>query len=158
MVILLVGLGAAVFYQAASQGWQLLPSVSAYYYTPAQTIFVGALIGLGACMVTLKGTNVVENVFLNLGGIFAAVVGVVPTSRGEDYRTAVRACHQVLLTGKSPGDLDCPAIRALEEGARANVENNVTALLTVGALGLLAAVFFHLSGGGGRSGRGLISF
>jgi hypothetical protein len=37
---------------------------------------------------------VVEEVFLNLGGMFAAAVAIVPTSRGEDYETAVRACDQ----------------------------------------------------------------
>src|ERR1700754_2253801 len=65
IVLLLVGLAAAVFYQYWQQGGPLLASVSAYYYTPAQVIFVGSLIGLGACMVALKGMTVVEDVFLN---------------------------------------------------------------------------------------------
>jgi hypothetical protein len=141
MVALLVGLGAAVGYQTWRQEWDLLGSVSAYYYTPAQAIFVGALIGLGACMIALKGTNVVEDLFLNLGGIFAAVVAIVPTSRGTDHRTAVDACEQV-LTEKATTNLDCPTVRALEEATAANVENNMFALLVVGALALVATVYF----------------
>jgi NO-binding membrane sensor protein with MHYT domain len=61
MVGLLLGLGVAVLFQTSRQGWHLLGSVSAYYYTPAQAIFVGALIGLAACMIALKGTNAVES-------------------------------------------------------------------------------------------------
>jgi hypothetical protein len=146
MVALLVGLAAAVFYQTGRQGF-FLASVSAYYYTPAQAIFVGALIGLGTCMIALKGTNVVEEVFLNLGGMFAAVVAIVPTSRGEDYETAVRACKQAagpLLTQKASTDLDCPTVQALADATTANVENNMVALLIVGLLGLVAAVLFAL--------------
>ena len=44
MVGLLIALAAAVFYQSSQQG-SFLASVSAYYYTPAQAVFVGALIG-----------------------------------------------------------------------------------------------------------------
>ncbi|MGH3734182.1 MAG: hypothetical protein ACRDT6_00920 [Micromonosporaceae bacterium] len=144
MVLLLVGLGAAVFYQTWRQGFELLGSVSAYYYTPAQAIFVGALIGLGACMIALRGTTDVEDVFLNIGGMFAAVVAIVPIARSEDYSTAVRACEQTagpLLTRRA-SDLDCPTVRALADATRANIENNTVALLVVGALALLATVFF----------------
>lgn len=144
IVGLLVALGVAVFYQTGRQGF-LLASVSAYYYTAAQAIFVGALIGLGVCMVALKGTTDVEDVFLNLGGMFAAVVAIVPTSRGEDYETAVRACEQAagpLLTEKASTGLDCPTVLALADATRANVENNMVALLALGLLGLLATVLF----------------
>jgi hypothetical protein len=144
MVALLVALGVAVFYQTARQGF-LLASVSAYYYTPAQAIFVGALIGLAACMIALKGTWGAEEVFLSLGGMFAAVVAIVPTSRGEDHRTAVRACRE-LLTEQELTDLDCPNVLALADATKANVENNMVALLIVGLLGLVAGVFFALRG------------
>jgi hypothetical protein len=149
MVGLLVGLGVAVLYQTWRQGWHPLGSVSAYYYTPAQGIFVGGLIGLGACMIALKGTNDVEDVFLNLGGMFAAVVAIVPTSRGEDYRTAVLACQKTgdsllgTVTQKDSG-LDCPTVNALADAARANVENNISTLLIVGVIGLIATALFAL--------------
>ena len=144
IVGLLVALGAAVFYQSAKQG-SFLASVSAYYYTPAQAIFVGALIGMGAAMIALRGRSAAEEIFLNLGGVFAAVVAIVPTSRGADYRTAVDACRDqatMLVTGRASGGADCPTVLALEEATRANVQNNVLALLVVGFLSLVAAYFF----------------
>jgi len=142
MVAMLVGLAVAVLFQTERQGF-VLASVSAYYYTPAQAIFVGALIGLGACMIALRGTNEVEEIFLNLGGMFAPIVAIVPTSRGEDYRTAVRACREEagpLLSDRAASAFDCPTIAALESATRANVENNMFALLVLGLLGLVATV------------------
>jgi len=141
MVALLIGLSVAVFYQSGKQGF-LLDSVSAYYYTPAQGMFVGSLIGLAACMIALKGITEYEDIFLNLGGMFAAIVAVVPTSRGQDFDAAVRACQEA---GGAPftqraSAADCPSVAALVEATRANVENNMVALLVVGGFGLLATV------------------
>jgi hypothetical protein len=144
IVGLLIALGTAVLYQSARQG-SFLASVSAYYYTPAQAIFVGALIGMGASMIALRGRNAAEEIFLNLGGIFAAVVAIVPTSRGADYQTAVGACHEqatTLLSGRASNNLDCPTVLALEAAARSNIENNAFALLVVGILSLAAAFLF----------------
>lgn len=140
MVGLLIGLAVSVFWQ----GFPLLGSVSAYYYTPAQAIFIGALIGLAACMIALKGTNVVEDVFLNIAGMFAALVAIVPTSRGEDHRAALNACREAAqqLSEKASPAPDCPSLEALEAATRANVVNNMAALVVVGVLGLIAAGAF----------------
>jgi amino acid transporter len=141
MVGLLLCLAAAVSYQSWRQG-HLLGSVSAYYYTPAQAFFVAGLVGLGACMIALKGTTPVEDIFLDLGGVFAAVVALVPTGRDADYRAAVRACKEAgtpLLTQQAlTGQLDCPTVQALEATAKANVDNNLAAFLFVGAIVLIA--------------------
>jgi hypothetical protein len=137
MVGLLLCLAMAVLYQSVRQG-DLLGSVSAYYYTPAQAFFVGGLIGLGACMIALRGTNIVEDAALNLAGVFAAIVAIVPTGRNSDYQAAVRACQQAdtpLLT-----ELDCPTVQALADATRANVDNNLFALLAVGAIALVTSV------------------
>ena len=144
MVGLLLALGASVLFQTGHQTWIPLASVSAYYFTSAQPIFVGVLIALGACMIALKGTNLVEEVFLDLGGIFAAVVAIVPTSRGPDFETALRACHQAgeLLTGQASSGTECPTLEALEAATRANVVNNMDSLLVIGLLGLAATMFF----------------
>jgi len=156
---LLVALATAVFYQTSKQG-SILSSVSAYYYTPAQAVFVGALIGLGACMIALQGMNGAEDTFLNLGGMFAIVVAIVPTGRGADFQTAVQACQKSgggLLTNRAAPNLDCPTVRALQEATRANVENNVAALLIVGGLGLiLSAVILirNRRAGNGTAGQG----
>lgn len=137
MVGLLLCLAMAVLYQSVRQG-DILGSVSAYYYTPAQAFFVGGLIGLGACMIALRGTNIVEDAALNLAGVFAAIVAIVPTGRNSDYQAAVRACQQAdtpLLT-----EVDCPTVQALADATRANVDNNLFALLAVGFIALVTSV------------------
>jgi hypothetical protein len=93
-------------------------------------------------MIALQGMNDAEGTFLNLGGIFAIVVALVPTGRGADFQTAVQACRKsggTLLTQRASKNLDCPTVRALEDATRANVENNVAALLIVGGLALVLA-------------------
>jgi hypothetical protein len=159
MVGLLVALATAVFYQTSKQG-SFLASVSAYYYTPAQAIFVGALIGLGVSMIALQGMNGAEDTLLNLGGIFAIVVAIVPTGRGADFQTALQACQKstgTLLTQRASGKLDCPTMQALQNATKANVQNNVTALVIVGALALALSGFFLFrdrTAGNGAPGRG----
>jgi hypothetical protein len=159
IVGLLVALATAVFYQTSKQG-SFLSSVSAYYYTPAQAVFVGALIGLGVCMIALQGMNGAEDTFLNLGGIFAIVVAIVPTARGADFQTAVQACQKsggALLTNRASPGIDCPTVRTLQEATRANVENNVAALLIVGGLALIlsAAILVRdRKAGNGAAGHG----
>jgi FtsH-binding integral membrane protein len=90
-------------------------SISAYYYTPVRGYFVAALLGIGLCMFCLKGSREVEDVLLNLAGMFAAVVALVPTS----------------------GIGECTSLAATTEGRLQNIENNVTALIAVGLFGLL---------------------
>ena len=41
-----------------------------------------------------QGDTQEEEVLLNLGGVFAAVVAIVPTSRGADFRRALVVCRQ----------------------------------------------------------------
>jgi len=148
IIFLLLSVGVTVVYQTARQDFLLLGSISAYYYTPAQSIFVGALIALGVCMITLRGTTDVEDVFLNLGGMFAMVVAVVPTTRGDDFRAAVRACEQASmppLATTTAGSPDCPSVQALVEATRANVDNSIGTLLIVGGAGLFVTVAFALA-------------
>jgi hypothetical protein len=154
MVGLLIALAAAVFYQSSQQG-SFLASVSAYYYTPAQAVFVGALIGLGASMIALQGLTDAEDQFLNLGGIFAIVVAIVPTGRGADFESAVRACRQsgeTLLTHQASTNLDCPGVLALQDATRVNVENNMAALLIVGGLTLILTAVILLKGKAAKHG------
>jgi hypothetical protein len=153
MVGLLLALAAAVFYQRIQQG-SFLGSVSGYYYTPAQAVFVGALIGLGVSMIALRGMNEAEDAFLNLGGIFAIVVAIVPTGRGSDYQAAVQACQKsgVPLLTQRASNPDCPTVRALENAARANVANNMAALLITGGLTLVLAGVILFKGRTTKSG------
>jgi hypothetical protein len=136
IVILLLGIGVAVFYQTSQQNFHLLGSISAYYYTPAQAIFVGSLIGVGACMIALKGITEFEDVVLNIGGMFAPLVALIPTTRGQDYTTAASVCQP---------QADCPTPQALQDAARANVVNGMVTLLILGLLGLLITIAFWIT-------------
>jgi hypothetical protein len=95
-------------------------SISAYYYTSVHAYFIGALVAIGVCLFCLKGSTEVEDVGLNLAGMFAPVVALVPT----------------------PGPGECGVIRGTTKHIHDNVINNVTALLVVGfiALVILAAL------------------
>jgi len=81
MIALLLMLVFSVGYQwwaeTARTCW--LGSISAYYYTPARTIFVGSLCALGACLIAYKGHSSEEDVLLNFSGFMAFVVAMVPT-------------------------------------------------------------------------------
>jgi hypothetical protein len=116
LVVLVAGLAVAVGYEVFHGSCKcFLTSISAYYYTPTQGYFVGALVAIGVCLFCLKGNTEGEDVLLNLAGVFAPVVAFVPTP-DEDKSAVVRF---------TPEDID------------ANVTNNITALLVVGALGLI---------------------
>lgn len=96
--------------------WQ--GSLSAYYYTPVQSVFVGALITIGVCMVALRGLTDEEDILMNLGGMLAPVVALVPT----------------------PGPGGCRSVGVAVAAAPENIQNNMIALFIVGALALVATV------------------
>jgi hypothetical protein len=138
MAALLITIGVAVLHQTWQQG-ELLGSVSGYYYTPAQAVFVGGLMALGVAMIALRGTNPVEEVALNLGGMCAILVAVVPTSRNQEQRGGLEACEEAGIT--------CPDLSTLEEATRANVVNNMVAALALGLFGMIAALWLVLRAG-----------
>jgi len=70
------------------------------------------------------------------------VVAIVPTGRGADFDTAVRACQQAggaFLTHPASRNLACPTVLALQNATKADVENNMATLLVVGILALSLA-------------------
>jgi hypothetical protein len=111
---LLVALGAAVVYQRVQPNCSL-GSVSAYFYTPVRSVFVSGLVGLGVCMLALRGMNLAEDIFLNIGGIFAFLVAFFPAGGGS-------------------GPCQDPDTRV-----SASVQDNITALLIVGILAIAGA-------------------
>lgn len=80
IVALVLGLAAAIIWE-----WHLAPhhclqqSISAYFYTPARAIFTGALIGIGLALICIRGSTDFEDTALNLAGIFAPLVALIPT-------------------------------------------------------------------------------
>lgn len=125
MIVLVAGLAASVLYehaQVASRCWQR--SLSAYYYTPVRSVFVGALVAIGVGLIALKGNTDWEDLLLNLAGACAPVVAFVPYSHPG-------TCGSVLTT-------------AAERNA--DVANNVVALLASGGVALLLLGGLALAG------------
>lgn len=86
MVAALVTLLLSVIMQSVLSCW--LGSVSAYYYTPARTVFVGSLIAFGSALIAYQGRARVEDVALNFSGYMAIVVALVPTRESVACRVS----------------------------------------------------------------------
>ena len=120
MVGLVIGLGASLIFELVRVDGCLLGSISAYYYTPVHSFFVGTLIAIGVCLIALRGNTALEDVLLNFAGTFAPFVALVPTDR------APRNCAATLdVTNRN-----------------LNIANNVGGLLVVAgaALAVLAGI------------------
>lgn len=102
--------------------WQ--ESISAYYYTPVHAVFVGALLAVAVCMVVLKGNTNLEDVLLNLGGMFAPVVAFVPT----------------------PGAGSCWSVPVTPTDATPSIANNMWGLFAAGGLGILISIWLWRTG------------
>ncbi len=104
--------------------WQT--SISGYYYTPVRAIFVGALMAIGLSLVVVKGRTEVEDALLNVAGMLAPVVAVVPT-------TEVVTCWSV---PPAQFPVDATEFATVFEAA---IRNNMGALLITAAVGLVVA-------------------
>lgn len=122
MIAVLVLLTVSVLFEWSKTNphcWQ--HSISAYYYTPAHAVFVCSVLAVGVCMIVLKGSTTLENVLLNIGGMFAPVVALVPT----------------------PGPGQCRSVDYLSNNASPYIRNNIWALFAVGVLALLLSVWIR---------------
>ncbi len=116
MVTLLLLLAVAVLIERSNTDPGCFQtSISAYYYTPASAIFVGTLIAVGVCMIVLKGSTEWEDILLNVGGMLAPVVALVPT----------------------PHKGSCFSVAGAQPDIEANVANNIPAIFIAGVVGLV---------------------
>ncbi|HEX4558760.1 MAG TPA: hypothetical protein VH166_06150 [Mycobacterium sp.] len=82
MAVMIVMLGASVIGERLDATcWQ--GSISAYYYTSAHAVFIAALCSIGTQLIVYKGSTDTEDTLLNLAGILAFVVALVPTQLPE---------------------------------------------------------------------------
>ena len=107
-------------------------SISAYYYTPVQAIFVAGMIVIGMCLVAIKGHNRLEDVALNLAGMLAPVVALVPTS---DHGA-------------------CASVPFVERDVAPNIHNNFIALVVTGVVAVIVAAVIAAVVSGQRGGVG----
>jgi uncharacterized membrane protein YidH (DUF202 family) len=113
LLMLLLSVGYQWWWETDHSCW--LGSISAYYYTPARTVFVGSLCALGASLIAYKGHSSEEDVLLNFSGFMAFVVAMVPTV--PDFRCGPNAYTQ------TPVEI------------AAAVRNNIWSLVVVAAIG-----------------------
>ena len=123
VIVFIVALAASVALERA-HATHLQESISAYYYTPAHSVLVATLVGLGACLVALKGCNDTEDLLLNIAGMLAPIVALVPTSEPSE----IYGSKALTITR-----------------ARVLIGNNVVALLIAGAAALAVAYLVERS-------------
>ncbi len=114
VVVVLSLLASVLIERAHATCWQ--GSISAYFYTPVQAVFVAALVVIGVSLVALKGSTDWEDVLLNLAGVLAAIVAFVPTSPPVD---------------------SCSSIDVVVSDATPFIDNNVLAFAIGGAAALV---------------------
>lgn len=105
--------------------WCLQESISAYYFTPARAIFVGCMFLVGLALIAYKGRDVREDFLLNVSGMLAPIVAVVPT-------TAVGDCYSI-----EPDPKPLIGKTILRYWVRTNVDNNMDALFIVGFIAVI---------------------
>ncbi len=59
-------------------GYHLQGSICAYYHTPMRDYFVGAMFAAGALLYLYKGFSWQENYALNLAGVLAILIAIIP--------------------------------------------------------------------------------
>ena len=81
LVVMVVMLFASLIVVAITTDGCWQTSISAYYYTAAHSVFVASLCALGILLITYRGSNDTEDILLDLAGVLAFVVAMVPTAR-----------------------------------------------------------------------------
>jgi len=117
IVVVVAALMASVVLEVFHAGcWQ--ESISAYYYTPTHSVFVGGLVAIGVALIAVKGSTDIEDALLNVAGVLAPVVAFVPTSppRATDA---------------------CPATGFAGVDNKALIDNNLLAFAIGGAIAII---------------------
>jgi len=141
IVALTIGLLAGVFVERATASC-LLGSISAYYYTPARGLFTGGLIGIGVCLIAIRGENDLQDGVLNVAGLFGPMVALVPMHL--DVGTAEHPSREALciinahrVNDLRPGPVRETAFGLVTGGRLDSIRNNTIGLLIMVGLGLL---------------------
>ncbi|GAA1246410.1 hypothetical protein JOF42_003267 [Microbacterium phyllosphaerae] len=75
-------------------GWTPLPSISHYFYTPARTVFVGALIAASLALLALSGRDRATTL-LDISALFAPLIAIVPTGLANHQRVGPFECPDI---------------------------------------------------------------
>jgi hypothetical protein len=78
---------AMVIEKLRAPGWE--ESISAYYYTAARPIFTGAMVAIGGFLISVKGRTTIEDISLNLAGMMAPLVPLIPPNQASQTTGSV---------------------------------------------------------------------
>lgn len=92
-----------VSWQPLALGWEPLPSISHYFYTPARSIFVGALFAASLALLALSGRDRATTL-LDISAVFAPVIAIVPTGLANRQRIGGFEC---------PDNFECVPVELL---------------------------------------------
>jgi hypothetical protein len=148
-------LAVSLIFDAGRTG-MIRGSISAYFYSPVRSIFVGCLMAIGVCLIVIQARTVWEETLLNLAGLFSFVVALVPI-RPEVCELSLpkgpqtfdpseplpawlgsafdRVASGTCRLGKSAGG---PSNDSLPAWVVAGIRNNVFSVMVVGAMALVA--------------------
>jgi hypothetical protein len=105
-----------------------LDSISAYYYSRAQNVFVGALMAVSLALLVIAGRGA-SRYLLNLAALFALLLALVPTP----------------IPGGTLGDSTCPPDeRCVPLSVRPDVDIAVTTYVILGVLLLLFSLALRI--------------
>jgi hypothetical protein len=103
-------------------GWE--GSISAYYYTAARPIFTGAMMAIGGFLISIKGRTNIEDISLNLAGMMAPLVPLIPPHQASEETGSVISNTGFSVTERQHHEL---------------LVNNLTTVLIVAVLSFGAA-------------------
>jgi hypothetical protein len=112
----------------------LKSSISAYFYSPVRSLLVGGLMAIGLALIAIRGRSRAEEILLNLAGMFAPVVALVPTAPSTD-------CPSSIATTPAPTD---PPQKPLPDWVLRMIDNNLFAYLAVAGAVVLALLGWWL--------------
>ncbi len=128
----IVGAVLAIFVSlvavGTTSGWP--PSISALFYTPGRTVFVGALFAISLVLLALSGHSV-EQALLDLAAIALPLVAIVPT---------------VIQTGDVPGlTVECiDSTSCVPAQYVPDIANGMVTFAVLGGAGVILAVVLAL--------------
>lgn len=128
----IIGAVAAIFVSliayGTTYGWPT--SISALYYTPGATVFIGALFAVSLGLLALSGHSV-EQALLDLAGLVAPLIAIVPTVIGSDDVPGL----SVECSGSTP----CVPGQYLPD-----IANGMVTFAVIGGAGVVLAVVLAL--------------
>jgi hypothetical protein len=145
ILAVIIGLGVSIIIEVVDSNGCFQRSISAYYYTPVRSVFVGALVAIALALVAMWGRNPAEDAFLNLAGLFAPVVAFVPTS-DANYCSVVAAGGE---RAEQLGNAQKEEITAepVVDAAQAAIDNNMVMFFVVVAFTIAYLVWRNANRG-----------